>query len=675
MKILHKCHFTRVAAIGICTLVMIPSIFAKLRCPTDLNWLKGLCGDGALAHEYNGQIYLTELSTGRTEGVGKGDQPEFSPDSSKLAWLHGSEAKGRLRQGDTTIYSIATNVDRRGGIHWVSNTEVVVLVKKDQRKIWYRISLSGVRTELPQLKRLGTARRETDVKLGKDGVWSYVSDETWKTSDGSSGHIGGNCSASLSPDGRSVTGLQGDHRRCRLTAIRPGGVDGWLQWKYDGTFDNHRWSSNDPRFIVCEDEKYKRMVVMEFGTGKATHLGKKGEGDPEKNMYGDFTVGNGKGKPWPKQEESPTSKAPTESAWPSKMVVLANTWPGNVDGLIFLWENRRKPNEIFDDEAQTPRYCNGRLRGLAKFDRYHAMDLTGGTFEVQGIDQMLLEACLRTNQLALEAVVTTETISPELTCPIITFSSEQGSGNFTLVQKGDNLVFHLRTSKTDADGTKPETTLYRIDAGQPNHIVVAYHPGRLVCYVNGKRVFSTVDVVGNFSNWSAQRLLFGGEWGGKQDWAGQLEGIAIYNRFLSPEEAKHNYAHYAKRLKARQPVARFVVRARLREKTQMPTIAKLQEYARALVVHTYDVQNALKGDPDSGRILVAHWVFLDRQPVLSIDEKRVGQLYRLELERFDDNPQLESEMQFNDCQEFDLPFFYDVSPNQKTEGQKSATKL
>ena len=54
---------------------MIPVVFAKPRCPTDLNWLKGLCGDVALAHAYNGQIYLTELSTGRTEGVGKGDQP------------------------------------------------------------------------------------------------------------------------------------------------------------------------------------------------------------------------------------------------------------------------------------------------------------------------------------------------------------------------------------------------------------------------------------------------------------------------------------------------------------------------------------------------------------------------------------------------------------------------
>lgn len=669
MKICRKYHFTQVASIGICTLVMISTVFAKPQCPTDLDWLKGLCEDGALAHEHNGKIYLTELSAGETEIIGKGGQPEFSPDSSKLAWLHGSKAKGCMRKGDRIIYTIATNVDRRGGVHWVSNTEVVVLVKKNEQKAWYRVSLSGERTKLPELKRLGTARRETDVKLGEDGVWSYVSDETWKTSDGGSGHIGGNCSASLSPNGRSVTGLQGDHKRCRLTAIRQGGVDGWLKWVYDGKFDNHRWSSNDPRFIVCEDEKYMRMVVMQVGTNKATHMGKKAEGDSA-NLYGDFTVGEGKGKPWPKQKESAASKAPTGFVSQSKTVALANTWPGSRDGLMFLWENRRQPNEIFDAEAQTPRYCTGRLRNFAKFDRYYAMDLAEGTFDVEGVDQILLDACQRTDQLTLEAVITSVTIPSKRTRRIITFSSGLDSRNFALAQKRDKLVFRLRTPKTNRDGTKPEITLYTIDAGKPHHIVVAYHPGRLVCYINGERVLSIGDVRGDFSNWSSQRLLFGDEWGGKRDWAGKLEGVAIYNRFLSPEEARHNYAHYAKRLKTRKPVARFVVEAKLREKTQMPTIAKLQEYPRALVVHTYDVQNVLKGRLDSRRILVAHWAFLDLQPVLLICEKKVGDLYQLELERFDDNPQLESELQFNDCEEFDLPFFYYVSQGQKTEGQK-----
>ena len=153
----------------------------------------------------------------------------------------------------------------------------------------------------------------------------------------------------------------------------------------------------------------------------------------------------------------------------------------------------------------------------------------------------------------------------------------------------------------------------------------------------------------------------------RRDWVGKLEGVAIYNRFLSPEEARHNYAHYVNRLKTRKPTARFAVEAKLCE-TQIPTIAKLQEYPRTLVVYICDVQNVLKGHLK--RILVAHWAFLDLQLVLSISEKKVGGLYRIELERFDDNLQLESELQFYDCEEFDLPFFYDVGQSQKTEGRK-----
>ena len=49
---------------------------------------------------------------------------------------------------------------------------------------------------------------------------------------------------------------------------------------------------------------------------------------------------------------------------------------------------------------------------------------------------------------------------------------------------------------------------------------------------------------------------------------------------------------------------------------------------------------------------------------------KVGPVYRLNLEKFDDNPQLESGMQFNDCYEFDLTFFYNVSQNQKTEEEQ-----
>lgn len=281
-------------------LLLVPAgaAWAQDPSPTDLDWLRGECGDGALAYQAGDpdyHIFLTELSTGQTVEIGPGTRPEFSPDSSKLAWIDGSTAKGRMRKGDTTVHTIATGVTAEGGVHWVSNTEVV-LVKSGK---WHRVSLSGDDSEVPALTALGTGGSECDVKLGSDGVWSYVTGATWKTSDGNQGSTGGTCSCSLSPDGRSVTGLTHGHKLCALTRIRPGGIEGELNWVYDYSgekgFDNHRWSSNDPRFVVMQDEKYNYMVIMEVGGTYCTRMGQPSSGE----MYGDFTVGDGSGDPWP----------------------------------------------------------------------------------------------------------------------------------------------------------------------------------------------------------------------------------------------------------------------------------------------------------------------------------------------------------------------------------------
>ena len=83
--------------------------------PTDLDWLRAEVGDGALIHHSDGRIYLTELATAESVVVGNGNQPEFSPDGTKFAWIDGTAAKGRLRRGDSSIHVIAENVDGSRG--------------------------------------------------------------------------------------------------------------------------------------------------------------------------------------------------------------------------------------------------------------------------------------------------------------------------------------------------------------------------------------------------------------------------------------------------------------------------------------------------------------------------------------------------------------------------------
>ena len=267
-------------------------------CPTDLGWLRSEVGDGALVHHADGRIYLTELSSGETVHVGNGNQPEFSPNGTKLAWIDGRTAKGRMRKGDTSIHVIAENIRASGGIHWLTNTELALVIGKK----WFRVELGGGMREIPELTALGLGGYECDVKLGGDDIWSYVAKETWKTSDGKQGRVAGSCSVSLSPDGRSVTSLHGDHMTASVQAIRPGGTERTLRWAYGGGFDNHRWASNNARYIVVVDEiDQKRRgvtypVVMRADGSRSTRMGNKGFA--EHMVYGDFVVGDGVGKDW-----------------------------------------------------------------------------------------------------------------------------------------------------------------------------------------------------------------------------------------------------------------------------------------------------------------------------------------------------------------------------------------
>lgn len=286
-------------AAAVCVL-LTPAVGAKPPSPTDLDWLREQCGrDAALAYQSRGTIYLAELATGETAKVGRGVCPEFSPDGSKLAWVDKGVVRGRMRlapeEGEPEVHVIARGADGESGVHWISNDEVVFYTEEG----WRRCTLGGEPKPVPALDKLGRGAHECDVKLREDGVWALVKRGRWADSTGKRGEAPGACSYSLSPDGRSVTGLHRGHKRCTLTPIAEGGAEGELRWTYDHKkskgFDNHRWSSNDGRFVACQDEKAECMVVMMLGSTRCTRMGEKGGGE----MYGDFTVGAGEGDPWP----------------------------------------------------------------------------------------------------------------------------------------------------------------------------------------------------------------------------------------------------------------------------------------------------------------------------------------------------------------------------------------
>jgi hypothetical protein len=332
----------------------------------------------------------------------------------------------------------------------------------------------------------------------------------------------------------------------------------------------------------------------------------------------------------------------------------ASVWPGNTEGLIYLWENRARKNELRRPDSAAVRVCRADPRGAARYGRYFEMDLAHGPFSTDSDSgAQLLAACRNSNRFSLEAVLTPAPAATNVPAPIITFAGFQ-SANFTLGQEGAWLTLRLNTS--DAAGLGPAIPLCRLDAGAPQQVMINYLPGQLTCFLNGQPALLTNAPTGNLEGWLPGDLVFGDR---ARFWPGRLDHVAIYSRARAESDARRNYAALAAELKRRTPARRLVLEARLADATKTPAPATIAPYRRALAIDRYDNVKVLEGQCPDKEILAAHWVILDGE-VLPGADRPVNSRRRLALEPFDEHPELEGERVVMDNENYLLPLFYEV---------------
>ncbi len=319
-------------------------------------------------------------------------------------------------------------------------------------------------------------------------------------------------------------------------------------------------------------------------------------------------------------------------------------WPVERDGLVFVWESGDAPNlvPLADGAEQAVSLAAG---GRARLDHHWRMILDGGRFLADQETAGRVAAALGgSNEMSLELTVTPNAgITPtEGGAVDLLEAANRRHRNLRLRLKDGRLMLTVRTGSRGPEAY-PTVEFFRLPPGRASHVVVTYSPARLTAYLDGeKRLELGADAIrGDFFHFRPLPLVFGSVEPAAHRADVRLEGVAIYDRVLSPGAVADEFARYRARLDERRAVPTTVVRARLLGRNEPPTLTEISPYREALVEFEYEVVEVIGGDPGARRLRVAHWSILDGE-VLPINRREVGTVHRLELEPFERNPQIES---------------------------------
>ena len=227
----------------------------------------------------------------------------------------------------------------------------------------------------------------------------------------------------------------------------------------------------------------------------------------------------------PQPRSNPSIKLPTERT------IDLTKWPGK-EGVVVAWAG----SEIVSKDAATPFEPRGNARQADG-----RLVLSRGAFLAPTVNSLLLNACKKSNQFALEVVLSTDDLLQTGPARIVSFSLDPYHRNFTLTQEKSQVGLRLRTTRTGENGMLPETKLFQIVPQRDYHIIVSYQDSLLACFVNGELVLTSNQVRGDFSNWTPQHFVIGDEWKDSRFWSGTIARIAVLNRFIGKKEAQARY--------------------------------------------------------------------------------------------------------------------------------------
>ena len=331
---------------------------------------------------------------------------------------------------------------------------------------------------------------------------------------------------------------------------------------------------------------------------------------------------------------------------PARLPLEVRIWPSNPEGIVFLWSTSDKPSQLRDPATGKPDRCQVVPHGAVWYDHNRAMSLRGGVVAVEGLTDQFSRAAAQTNSFTIELTVTPfDTDSDVLQCIL-------SAGVYC--RKGALLL--------RADGKEVE--IGRVSANNTSHIIITGTPAGLCCYRDGDLVSKAGLPPILPHQLPTSTLTIGGDPDGHL-FRGTVEGIALYARAFSAEEAKVNAKARTALASARTPVESSGTWAAVAAQSKLPDLKQISPYTRALAVNEYNVPI---GNGKTKKLRAAHWVLLDRQytRIAQICPRGDTELY---MEPFTANPQLEGEFLCDTLEPNpDLPLYFCPDVRRVTRG-------
>lgn len=368
---------------------------------------------------------------------------------------------------------------------------------------------------------------------------------------------------------------------------------------------------------------------------------------------------NGRGDFYPDLWVAPApagaAAAPAAPRPPPAAAVTPAPWPARRDNLVFIWENRARPNETAGP-AGAVIVCGVEPKGRARFGRNFEMLADRGAFTAApAAARRALAACREAGAMTLELVVTPGAGGPRPAGVICAMGAGSHDWNLLLGERNARLVCMPRRAG-GAPGA--ELDLGALPPGRPNQVSLTCAAGALACRLNGAETFQAALPGVELGAWRDGPLVFGAAPDGSLPWAGLIEGVALYSRALPADEAARNYRAIAQRLAQRSPPPPAATAdARLAAAPAIPAPAEIAPYRRALAVNRYQLARKVAGAELEPEFLVAEWVIMDGA-VLPEAARTPGRIYRLRLEKFNDHPELEGERLIMEGDAWELPLYY-----------------